>query len=549
MGKRKFAMVYLVILICLLGMSSAVFAAPSPSISTKKVTIVVGNSKKIAVKNARKKVRWRSSRPSVARVNANGSVTALKKGKTVITATVAGKKYTCRVSVIPAKLNVSKMALSIHGSKKLKFTNSRGKVKWSSIDKAIAKVSSAGKVTGVNVGKTTITAKIGTATYRCQVTVNEPDVETHLLEFSVTDGGEFIRGSTASINFSMKKEAYNVKVWILNTLGEQVYSKTYDKCSALQVYDLSWEPSLSLPSGSYRVLVKAGKKENYSEYLSLKESGEFAGGNGSKSNPYLVSTLEQFKAVELHNGFYYKQVNDIDGGKEMISGIYSADNLFTGNYDGGGYTIRNLILKNDTKDSIALFGGVGDTGSIRNLMVSDIDVIGEYNMASVLSLSNYGSINNCSVINCTVNDTYEYEIKSAFLSISNMESGQISGCSIRKCSAALKKSTTRVNGIFSGGLVVDNYGKILDCSVDELNIHARLVYEYQFARLSGLVRWNKGYMQNCSALNSTVDSNYQPGESTGGICQLNEGVIRDCAFSGTAINTGIDENNGTVVSN
>ena len=53
----------------------------------------------LKVNGIKKTTTWSSSKSSVASVSNSGKVTAKKKGTTIITATVGGKKYTCKVTV------------------------------------------------------------------------------------------------------------------------------------------------------------------------------------------------------------------------------------------------------------------------------------------------------------------------------------------------------------------------------------------------------------------------------------------------------------------
>ena len=70
----------------------------SPKLSRTKLTLKVGKKATLKVTNAQGKVTWKSSNKKVAAVK-NGKVTAKKKGTAKITATVGGKKLTCKVTV------------------------------------------------------------------------------------------------------------------------------------------------------------------------------------------------------------------------------------------------------------------------------------------------------------------------------------------------------------------------------------------------------------------------------------------------------------------
>lgn len=73
--------------------------AKKPVLSKKKLTMSVGESKTLKVKNTKKKVKWSSGKKSVASVSKKGRVKAKKKGTAVITAKVAKTKLKCRVTV------------------------------------------------------------------------------------------------------------------------------------------------------------------------------------------------------------------------------------------------------------------------------------------------------------------------------------------------------------------------------------------------------------------------------------------------------------------
>lgn len=72
---------------------------PPLKMSRSKLTITAGSSKKLSVKNASGKVKWKSSKPAIATVNGSGKVTAKKAGKTTISATSGGKTVRCSVVV------------------------------------------------------------------------------------------------------------------------------------------------------------------------------------------------------------------------------------------------------------------------------------------------------------------------------------------------------------------------------------------------------------------------------------------------------------------
>jgi arabinan endo-1,5-alpha-L-arabinosidase len=131
-------------------------------------------------------VTWKSSNKKVATVDANGLVTAKKKGTAVITVTTEDGSYTAQckitvkkaISVTSVKLNKSKKTLKVGKTvtlkAKVKPTNATNKnVTWKSSNKKVATVDSNGKVTALKKGTTTITVitKDGKYKAKCKITV------------------------------------------------------------------------------------------------------------------------------------------------------------------------------------------------------------------------------------------------------------------------------------------------------------------------------------------------------------------------------------------
>ena len=69
------------------------------SVKSNGKTMKVGTKKTVTVNNAFSKVTWKSSKHSVASINSKGKITAKKAGKTKITATVNGEKYSFTLTV------------------------------------------------------------------------------------------------------------------------------------------------------------------------------------------------------------------------------------------------------------------------------------------------------------------------------------------------------------------------------------------------------------------------------------------------------------------
>ncbi len=141
-------------------------------------------------------VTWASSNEEVATVE-NGKVTALKPGTTEITATCGtiSDSITVTVNEVPLEgigVNTPSTTIARGETETLNVifypdnTTDDRTVTWTSEDDTIATVDENGKVTAVEVGKTTITATVGNWKATCEVEVNAPLKGISLNENKVT---------------------------------------------------------------------------------------------------------------------------------------------------------------------------------------------------------------------------------------------------------------------------------------------------------------------------------------------------------------------------
>ncbi|MDF2905892.1 MAG: Ig protein [Herbinix sp.] len=152
--------------------ANVVALAATISISNKSITLEVGQTKTLKISGTSKKITWTSSKKSIASVSSSGKITAKGVGNATITATVSGKKLTCKVTVKePIEISHQSYNMDIGKTKTLKITGTSKTVAWSSSNKKIATVSSSGKVTAVSSGKATITAAVEGKKLTCNIKV------------------------------------------------------------------------------------------------------------------------------------------------------------------------------------------------------------------------------------------------------------------------------------------------------------------------------------------------------------------------------------------
>lgn len=126
-------------------------------------------------------VTWQSDDETIATVSAEGKVTGIKEGVATITASCGGVSATCTVTInpIPASnivITSGDVTLTIGSTATLTAKVSPDnttypEVEWLTSDPNIATISADGIVTAVNIGTAIITAKCGTVSATCRVTV------------------------------------------------------------------------------------------------------------------------------------------------------------------------------------------------------------------------------------------------------------------------------------------------------------------------------------------------------------------------------------------
>ncbi|MBR1900285.1 MAG: Ig-like domain-containing protein, partial [Lachnospiraceae bacterium] len=114
LSRRVFKRSRWIILAVLLMLSFMPRSAEAASV--KKITLLTGQTKQLK----RKKAVWKSKKSSVASVSPDGLVTAIRRGKTTVTARVGKKRYRYRITVEKPVLSKKTLSIGLNKSKTLK---------------------------------------------------------------------------------------------------------------------------------------------------------------------------------------------------------------------------------------------------------------------------------------------------------------------------------------------------------------------------------------------------------------------------------------------
>ena len=136
----------------------------------------------------------------------------------------------------------------------------------------------------------------------------------------------------------------------------------------------------------------------------------FAGGSGTSSNPYLISTPKQLARLAYvinnsstyssYKSLYYKQTADLDMSAFYWKAIGGGSSDFAGSYDGDGHIISGIYTEAEDSGQ-GLFGGVDGFLDKRSVEIFDVGIIdsniqgNNFVGAIAGSVGYYVTINNC----------------------------------------------------------------------------------------------------------------------------------------------------------
>ncbi|HWT27527.1 MAG TPA: Ig-like domain-containing protein [Mobilitalea sp.] len=150
---------------------------PTIKLSNTKIKLFRGQTAKLsATVSSNINPTWKTNKKSVALIDASGSITAVKHGSALITATVDGVSKTCEVVVEQPVIKLSSTELNLKKGSTASITASvsSGNIPvWSTSNPNIVTVDSSGTVTAVSVGRAYIYAAEDGIKIRCTVYITE----------------------------------------------------------------------------------------------------------------------------------------------------------------------------------------------------------------------------------------------------------------------------------------------------------------------------------------------------------------------------------------
>lgn len=236
-------------------------------------------------------------------------------------------------------------------------------------------------------------------------------------------------------------------------------------------------------------------------------TNDFAGGQGTQSDPYQIATAEQLDHVRDYLNAHFELIANIDlSSYDNWNAIGDNTNPFNGTFNGNGFSISNLKITGSTemKFSQGLFGYTDISSKIYNVTLVNVNINApNYYYVGALVGVNKGSIEKSVATGVVKSQVY------------------VGGLVGRNMNGTVKDSISKVDvegaAYNVGGLIGSNNYGVVQNSFATGNVTSVTANSYN---IGGLV----GYNENSSIENSFATGNVTGTYYIGGLAGIIKGV-------------------------
>lgn len=239
-------------------------------------------------------------------------------------------------------------------------------------------------------------------------------------------------------------------------------------------------------------------------------------GVGTAEEPYQIWTVEDFAMLSWHLSVLDKHIEmmaDLDLEGVEIRPI-SQLAPFTGIFEGNNHILGNIEIDRPEEAYVGLFRRLDSGAEIRNLVLEDISITGDYYVGGLAALNEGAVIANCSVKGSVASgDGYGKSYVGGL--VGAHRSGMITDCNAVEV-------TVSGSGPCVGGLVGGNWATLVKC-------YACSSVSGVYDEVGGMAGLNAGSISDCQAV-STVKGRYRVGGLVG---KADHGSMTDCHANAT----------------
>ncbi|MCR4947044.1 MAG: Ig-like domain-containing protein [Lachnospiraceae bacterium] len=523
-------------------------------VALDKTTATVGVGKKVgfSILGTTKKVKWKSSDPTIAKVSKKGVVKGISSGNARITAMVGKKSFTAKVKVRTFLISDSKVDVTGDKTVTLTLLTDDGSIRSKVADSDICSVmlgdwigdDLAVKVVPKKVGSTKVVFSntMNNETCVLKVKVKSVPVVASIDEPVISTGARYFipNENSMSVSFSLSGASNDCNVEIYSESGLLLKTIYVGSVQANTAVTVNWDGTDNAGNpfdGRYTVGVTAtGVKERLEDYYRIMQASPFKGGDGSAENPFRFGTAAELSLIPQYDdeGIYFRQYADIDlNGNSEIGELFPTAAGLKGTVSGTVGAQRFSIA--NYMSSKPLFGYIGETGCVSGITLSDALISGG---GATLAVHNYGVIENC-VVDAAISITKTNNLKGGLIATTNY--GSITGCD---CSGDIRMTLSSLLSIVTarvGGVVAENNGQIYRCTAKvDMNVSISMSSTAEsgsFAYVGGIAGENpEGAVISEATYNGKLTVNMGTDENSptsyvGGVCGVNNGITSGCGFS------------------
>lgn len=269
----------------------------------------------------------------------------------------------------------------------------------------------------------------------------------------------------------------------------------------------------------------------------------FAGGSGTPEDPYQINTVRHLRHMQQYPAAHYILTGNITltsvgQGQSNFTPLFDENTMFTGTFDGNGYTISNLTIYNTDTFYAGLFACIGADGKVFDLTLENIALQGTnyiggvagYALGAVTNCTVTGEItylsqNNCSVFLGGVAGRAENDLNGCTTEVAvtayevggtayaggiagycayNMQSVESAITLVSRSAVTVTKTESNSNAVYAGGIFgyVAERLKLQDCFAGG-DVIAKSENANTYA--GGLIGWLYSYSNELMNCYSTVD--------------------------------------------
>ena len=182
-------------------------------------------------------------------------------------------------------------------------------------------------------------------------------------------------------------------------------SNWYNSSSYLWDFETVWGIDENINGGLPYLRDVSGLTPNFQENWINHYADSFAGGTGTESDPYLISTAEELARMAYlinntsnYSTSHFQLTDDIDLSDYWWTPIGTTTNVFAGNFNGAGYKIYRIYTPSMSQNNVGLFGVVSGNenayANISNVEVKQGIIQGYQNVGSIVGSGSYLNVDN-----------------------------------------------------------------------------------------------------------------------------------------------------------